>query len=256
MCSEYGNYFFQKFIQRLNVQQKLKIYQIIEPHFLYIALNKVGTHSIQSLIDVNKTPIERLVLFNLLNKDMLLLFNDKNAYHIIMKIIIEVPENQRNTINFFLINNIEKIIVNPYGSYCVNKYIVNNNDLNMRLLFIKTVKCNMKDIFFHKCSCSILLLMLKYFGFNICEFIFQEMQNNLCNYINDPISSSFVKKLLMYLKNNNYFNVLNNIIWNIFKNDDIIKSFQSSPFGDKVLKQLLLYSNSLQKNYIKEKLKI
>ena len=80
MCSEYGNYFFQKFIKRLNVQQKLKIYQIIEPNFINIALNKVGTHSIQSLIDVNKTPIARLALNNLLNKDMLLLFNDKNAF--------------------------------------------------------------------------------------------------------------------------------------------------------------------------------
>ena len=30
-----------------------------------------------------------------------------------MKIIIEKPENQRNIINYFFINNIEKIIINP-----------------------------------------------------------------------------------------------------------------------------------------------
>ena len=256
MCLEYGNYFFQKFIQRLNVQQKLKIYQIIEPNFLYIALNKIGTHSIQSLIEVSKTPIERLALYNLLNKDMLLLFNDKYAFHIIMKIIMEVPENQRNNINVFLVNNIEKISINPYGSYCVNKYIVNNNDLVMRIVFIKKVNCCIKEMFFHKCSCSILLLMLKHFGFNNCVFIFQEMQNNICNLINNPISSLFVLKLLLYLKNNNHLIILNSIIWNIYKNDATIKTLHSSPYGDKVLKQLLLYSNSQQKKYIKEKLNL
>ena len=129
MCLEYGNYFFQKLIKRLNSQQRLKILQIIEPFFPNIATNKSGTHSIQSLIDEIKTSIEQITMDNLLNKNMLLLFNDKNAYHIIMKIIIEKPENKRNNINLFIINNIKEIAINPYGSYCVNKFIVNNVDI-------------------------------------------------------------------------------------------------------------------------------
>ena len=103
MCLKYGNYFFQKLLKKLNTQQRIKIYQVIEPHFLNIAMKKSGTHSIQSLIDEIQTPIEQIALDNLLNKNMLLLFSDKNAYHIIMKIIIEKPENKRNNINLFII---------------------------------------------------------------------------------------------------------------------------------------------------------
>ena len=34
MCLEYGNYFFQKFIKKLNLKQRLAIYEIIEPNFI------------------------------------------------------------------------------------------------------------------------------------------------------------------------------------------------------------------------------
>ena len=60
MCYQYGNYFFQKFIKRLNSHQRIKIYQIIEPLFPKIATNKSGKHSIQSLIDEIKIPMEQL----------------------------------------------------------------------------------------------------------------------------------------------------------------------------------------------------
>ena len=253
MILEYGNYFFQKFIKKLNVRQKLKIYQIIEPNFINIALNKNGTHSIQSLIDTIESPLEKLALDYLLNKDMLSLFNDKNAYHIIMKIIIEKPEKERNNINLFIINNIEKIIINPYGSYCVNKYIANNIDLNMRSIFIKSIKNHINIMFFNKNSCSILFLMLKYFGYNYCEFIFQEMKDNLCNLIDNPFSNIFVHKLFMYLNNNNIY-VLNSFIWDIYKNDNILKTLSSSVYGDKFLKYLLNFSNYSQKKYLKEKM--
>ena len=55
---------------------------------------------------------------------MYFLFVDKNAYHIMMKIILDFPENKRNVLNMFLITNVEKIIINCNGSFCINKFIV------------------------------------------------------------------------------------------------------------------------------------
>ena len=59
MCSEYGNYFFQKLIKKLSLEQRLQIYKIIQPEFLIIATNKWGTHSIQSLMDNAQTQLEK-----------------------------------------------------------------------------------------------------------------------------------------------------------------------------------------------------
>ncbi len=254
MCLEYGNYFFQKFIKKLNVAQRILIYQKIESNFLSIAQNQSGTHSIQSIIDQIETPIEQEAFNKLLDKNMLSLFNDKNAYHIIMKIIIEKPENQRNNVNLFLINNIAKIAINPYGSYCVNKFIMFNNDINLKNLLLKNVQLNIKDFFYYKCSCSILLLLLKYYKINSCEFIFHEVENNLNLLIKYHISYSFIWKIFLYLQNNDK-DILNNIISNICNNEDLLNSFLSNFKGTKFLIALTNYANDDKKNFILEKIK-
>ena len=41
MFLNYGNYFIQKLKKKLNVQQRIKIYQIIDYNFLEIAKDKV-----------------------------------------------------------------------------------------------------------------------------------------------------------------------------------------------------------------------
>ena len=64
MNLEYGNFFFQKLIKRLN--------QIIEPDFSSIASNKSRTNSIQSLTDEIWIPFEQFELDKLLNNNTLI----------------------------------------------------------------------------------------------------------------------------------------------------------------------------------------
>ena len=254
MCSEYGNYFFQKLIKRLNLNQRILIYQRIEPYFVNIAKNKSGTHSIQSIIDEIKAPIEQSVFDNILNKNLLFLFNDKNAYHIIMKIILEKPEDKRNYVNLTLIENIGKIGINPYGAYCVNKFIYYNTDINLRNLLLKYISYNIKEFVFHKCSCSILLLLFKYYNINSCKFILHEIENNLKVLIRNHVALSFICKILLFLKNN-HINILNSFISNICKNDNLLKSLLSNNNGRKLLNKIFEYSNDANKNFIVEKIK-
>jgi len=253
MCLEYGNYFIQKLIKKLNVQQRLNIYQAIDNNFLNIATDKSGTHSIQTLIDSLETPLEQFFLDKLLNKDMLLLFNNENGYHIIMKILLEKDESQRNNINLFFIANVEKIIINPYGAYCASKFIINNYNLNLRTLLIKNMQNNIKNFIFNKYSCSILLLAIKKFGINNFEFIIQEIKNNLSFLSLHPISNSFIIKIFHYLKTVNYYG-LTSLIWNIYRNESLIKIIHSHKNGNKLLKQLMELCNNNQKKYIKAKL--
>ena len=255
MCLNYGNYFFQKLIKKLDVQQKLMIYQIIENNFLEIATDKSGTHSIQSLIEAIETPLENLYLQKLLNQNMLLLINNENGYHIIMKLLLEIPENQRNNLNLFLLTNLDKIITCRYGAYCTSKFIINNSNMNLRFLLINNIKNNLKLFIINKYSCEVIILAIKKFGINNFEFIIQEIENNLPFLSLHPISYSFVIKLLTYLKMNEYYK-FSNFIWNVYRNDNIIKTLCFYQNGNKLLKKIIEYSNNTQKNYIKAKLNI
>ncbi len=249
MCLEYGNYFYQKLLKKLNLEQKLIIYQIIEPNFLDIASNKFGTHSIQSLINNIQTEYELLALNNLISKNMYFLFVDKNAYHIMMKIILDFPENKRNVLNMFLITNVEKIIINCNGSFCINKFIVYNKDLSLRELLIKNIEKNIKDLIYNKYSCINLLLILEKFGINWGNFIIKEIQENFGVLCEHPVSNIFINKVLIFL-NNNYSYELKVLLWSLYKNIVLMKRIISNKNNNRLINQLINLSDDEQKKYI------
>ena len=249
MCLEYGNYFFQRLIKKLNFQQRLNIYQIIEPEFLVIATNKCGTHSIQSLMDVIQTSYELLALNKLISKNMLLLFTDDNAYHIMMKMILDFPEENRNILNIYLVMNIEKIIINVNGAFCVNKFIINNKNLKLRSLLIENLKNNIKKLIFNKFCCINLLLILQTFGVEWGTFIIREIESNFIVLSENPVSNLFISKVLEYLKNNN-LTILKLLIWSLYKNIILMNYLISNKNQKKILNQIIEYSDNEQKNYL------
>ena len=249
MCLEYGNYFFQKLIKKLNIQQKLSIYQIIEPEFLVIATNKCGTHSIQSLMDLIETQFEYLALNKLISKNMLLLFTDDNAYHIMMKMILDFPEEKRNILNRYLVSNIEKIIINCNGAFCVNKFITSNKNLILRKLLVENLKKNMKKLIFNKFSCINLLLVLRTFGIEWGGFIIKEIEQNFVVMSENPNSNVFITKVLEYLSDNNIF-VLKLLIWSLYRNIVLMNYLISNKKQKKLLNLIIGYSDNEQKKYL------
>ena len=205
MCLEYGNYFFQKFLKKLNLEQKLIIYQVIEPNFYIIATNQFGTHSIQSLINNIESQYELMALSRLISKNMYFLFINNNSYHIMMKIILDFPEDQRNFINLYLVMNADKIITNCNGAFCINKFIINNKNLKLRALLIQNLKNNIKQLIFNKYCCINLLLILEKFGIDWGNFIIKEIQENFEILGKNPVSNLFINKVLLFLKNNYLF---------------------------------------------------
>ena len=249
MCLEYGNYFFQKLLRKLNFQQRLTIYKLIEPNFYDIAGNEFGTHSIQSLINNIQSEYEIIALNNLISKDMYFLFVDKNGYHIIMKIILDFPENQRNVLNLFLIMNVEKIIVKNNGAFCIKMFIMNNRDLNLRALFINNIKKHIKNLIFNKHSCIILLLILETFGITWGNFIIEEIKENFGVLSESPVSNIFIFKVLLFLKNNNSY-VLNVLLWSLYKNNVLMNKLISNKSNHNLINQLIYLSNDEQSRYL------
>ena len=249
MCSEYGNYFFQKLLKKLSLNQRLQIYKIIKPEFLVIATNKWGTHSIQSLMENAKTPIEIYELNVLISKNMYLLFTDDNAYHIMMKMILDFPEDQRIVLNLYLASNIDKIITNNNGAFCVNKFIVNNKNLKLRKLFLDNLQINLRKLIYNKYSCINLLIILQTFGLEWGAFIIKEIQENFVALLDNSVSRLFVIKVLDHLKNINFY-FLKEFLWPLYRNNDVINYFLANKGKKKLLNQLIELSDEEQKVYL------
>ena len=249
MCLEYGNYFFQKLLRKLSLTQRLQIYKIIQPDFLVIATNKWGNHSIQSLIENAKSSVEIEQLNFLISKNMYLLFTDNNGYHIMMKMILDFPEEQRIVLNLFIVTNIDKIITNNNGAFCINKFIINNKNLKLRKLFLDNLKINLRKLIYNKFCCINLLIILQTFGLEWCKFILEEIQNNFISLLEHSVSRVFVFKVFEFLKNNNLY-VLKGILWLLYKNTDVINYILANKGKKKLLNQLISLSDNEQKVYL------
>ena len=249
MCSEYGNYFFQKLLKKLSLNQRLNIYKIIKPEFLVIASNRWGTHSIQSLMDNIQTNEEYYELNLLISKNMFFLFTDDNAYHIMMKMILDFPEEQRIVLNYYLVTNIDKIITNNNGAFCVNKFIVNNKNIKLRIILLENLKNNIKKLIKNKFCCINLLLILQTFGIEWGGFILQEIQENFITLIQDPVSRVLILKVVEFMKNNNAI-LLKDFLWPLYRNINVINYIVNNKGLKKFWKQMIELSNNDQKVYL------
>ena len=249
MCSEYGNYFFQKLLKKLSLNQRLNIYKIIKPEFLVIASNRWGTHSIQSLMDNIQTNEEYYELNLLISKNMFFLFTDDNAYHIMMKMILDFPEEQRIVLNYYLVTNIDKIITNNNGAFCVNKFIVNNKNIKLRIILLENLKNNIKKLIKNKFCCINLLLILQTFGIEWGGFILQEIQENFITLIQDPVSRVLILKVVEFMKNNNVI-LLKDFLWPLYRNINIINYIVNNKGLKKFWKQMIELSDNDQKVYL------
>ena len=254
MCSHYGNYFIQKFFLRLNYQQRLYVINIIKNNFLDICIDKSGTYSIQALIDCIKTSFEEKIIENLLNKNLLLLFCNENAHHIIQKIIIDYPEYKREFLNNFLLVNLNKICTNLYGSLCVIKFIIMNSNLYIRFKLINAIQNMFFNLVLNRYGCTIIFFILEKYGIEYCYFVIDFIKNNFEFLMNQNNSVILIEKVLNYIyKNVN--NEYNNIVWLIIKNENLLYDLIEKELCNRILSFIVKTSNDEQKEMIRKKLK-
>ena len=254
MCSHYGNYFIQKFFQRLNYQQRLFIFNTIQNNFLDICIDKSGTYSIQALIDCINTPFEEKLIENLLNKNLLLLFCNENSHHIIQKIIIDYPEFKREYLNNFILGNLNKICCNLYGSLCIIKFIIMNSNLYIRFKLIKSIQTIFFNLVLNRYGCSIIFFLLEKYGIEYCYFIIKFIQQNFEFLINQTHSLILIEKVLNYTSKFVY-NEFNEIIWMILKNDNLLYILIQKEMYKRILSLIIKSLNEDQKVILKKKMK-
>jgi hypothetical protein len=249
MCSHYGNYFFQKLLQSLNLTQRMFIFNQIKNQIIKISTHKSGTYSIQALIGELKTETERETILNILAPFYHILFTNENAYHIILKLIIDYPEHKRASLNQFLINNICSLAQNQYSYTCISKFIILNTNINIRMYLINELSRNFVNLISFTNGCNIILLIVEKLGGEYINFIYNEMMNNLSYLIQN--GSSYINSIEKILINMYRYNPTRfiNMLWKIFENEYFNNMFFSYENGSKFLSILFQFALPEQKSF-------
>lgn len=126
MKNTYGNYFFQQIIKDSEEPIISLILSYISSHIVNISKDSFGTFSLQALLDeISSIEQEKVILNSIKNREMELAF-DKNATHILQKLVLVFPDIHRKELNEIILNNIKDLSLNPNGICLVKNFIRSN----------------------------------------------------------------------------------------------------------------------------------
>ena len=239
LIDKYGNYFSQKLIKISSPNQRIEILKYITKNkFIEISNNSFGTHPIQILIETISTIEEKKIIIDYIKDNEIILSLDSKGTHVLQKLISLTKDEERILINENIINNINKLINDPFGvcvlikliKYTNNKlikeklatFINENNPLNfiqhpfanyaVQSLFnqndiiyckdiIKVIVDNFYILSMKKFSSNVVENCIKFGNENIAKSIYKEIinQDKLCVMLNNTYGNFVIEKLISRL---------------------------------------------------------
>ena len=128
MNNIYGNYFFQQLIKNKDKSFIELIIAYIAEDLIEISKDFQGTFCIQALLDeISSLEEEQKILNCIKNYEMEMAFN-KNATHVLQKIVLLFPDKHRLYLNEIILNNFIALCLDSNG-ICLIKIFIKTNTL-------------------------------------------------------------------------------------------------------------------------------
>ena len=130
MKNTYGNYFFQQLIKNSEEQFISLIISYISENFINISKDSSGTFSLQALLDeISTLEEEQKILSCIKNHEMEMAY-DKNATHVLKKLILLFPDIHRIELNKIILDNLKDLCLHSNGICLIKNFIRSNTIIN------------------------------------------------------------------------------------------------------------------------------
>ena len=126
MKNTYGNYFFQQLIKDSEKDLISLIISYISDTFVNISKDNSGTFSLQALLDEISSIEDELKILSYIKYHELEMAYDKNATHVLQKLVLLFPDTHRLELNKIILNNLKEFCVDSNGICLVKNFIRSN----------------------------------------------------------------------------------------------------------------------------------
>jgi hypothetical protein len=130
MKNTYGNYFFQQLIKDSEKDLISLIISYISDTFVSISKDYSGTFSLQALLDEVSSLEDESKILNYIKNHELEMAYDKNATHVLQKLILLFPDIHRVELNKIILDNIKELCIDSNGICLVKNFIRSNTLIN------------------------------------------------------------------------------------------------------------------------------
>ena len=260
MTNLYGNYFIQNLIKNSNFKQINLIYTYIQKDYVYIAKDYSGTHVLQKLLDYNKNLLdnnisnnnikilEKIILSSIIDKEIEMAFHT-NATHVLQKIILTIPEQNRQYLNEKIYSNLIDLCLDSNGICLVKKIISSTKHILNKKRIINIISTRCIEISQNPYGNYAIQFLIEEWGINLCYEIVNIIIENISNLSMQKYSSNVSEKIIELIDENNIDYVYKKLF-----DENVLLNILKNKYGRFVLQKTVKIMNKGKKEEIKNNL--
>ena len=202
VVNSFGNYFCQKFFNKLDFNQRSLIWDFFNNNLIYYATQEYGNRCYQAMIDLVDNEQEEDKIINIVYPYFRELAYNQFGTYVLQKIILKFSAKGKQKLVLFIKENISTLACDAQGVCILKKYIINikskedvnsMNDFNNLIYQWIPKLCN--DAFGNYA----ILCMFEEWGLNACDRIVKIFYKNIAIYSSQKFASSLISKILELL---------------------------------------------------------
>ena len=260
MTNLYGNYFIQNLINNSNFKQINLIYTYIQKDYVHIAKDYSGTHVLQKLLDYNKNLLdnnnsnnhikilEKIILASIIDKEIEMAFHT-NATHVLQKIILTIPEQNRQYLNEKIYSNLIDLCLDSNGICLVKKIISSTKHILNKKRIINIISTRCIEISQNPYGNYAIQFLIEEWGIHLCYEIVNKIIENISNLSMQKYSSNVSEKIIELIDENNIDYVYQKLF-----DENILLNVLKNKYGRFVLQKAVKIMNKGKKEEIKKNL--
>lgn len=246
MCDYYGNYFLQKFVPYCSLKHRLIFYKHLHKNFYQIANHPCGNHSLQSLIMLQNTKEEEMIIKECVEPNLHKLAFGQNSSHVIQKVIHVIKESNRDYINTFIISNLIDLCLDSNGIGVIKEFIAQMENEFYIMAVVSILELEMHKLTYDQNGNFAIQEIIKHFGIKYCGKIINKIVEHVFMFSISKFSSNVVDCVvdtLFHIDLERFYKIM----FKMFFDPECLNEMLKNKYANYVIENslALLFSNQL-----------
>lgn len=215
--------------------QRMELLQIMKDRFVELANNIFGTHPVQNMIELINLPEEKKTILNYILNNEIQLALDAQGTHVLQKFISSTKDEEREKLNYNIINIIDKLILNVFGVCVIIQLVKHTKDKNIHKNLANFIIKGGPLLFIqHPYANYAVQSLITNTDLSYCNVIIDTIVDNYLSLSMQKFSSNIVENCIKFGKEETIKKIYNNII-----EQDKLESLLNNNYGNYVLEKLI-----------------
>ena len=246
----FGNYVIQRLLESVSIENKKVLISQLFGKIKELTLHMYGCRVIQKAIDVADTNDVRRHLIELQN-DLIKCIQDQNGNHVIQKLIEKLPKGEHGPIVNSIKGKVYQLSIHQYGCRVIQRIFEYCTDEEKDIVLKETYE-RINELCLDQYGNYVIQNIIEKIKDN--QKIYDGIQGKIFQYSLHKFASNVVEKCLTLGNKSQNEKIVNEIIEQDNKSNNILLSLVKDKFGNYVVQKMIEFSDMKNKVILVKKI--